>query len=303
MKQSLLSRIFNLLLILLRRPIRSRGQFDALRARLARMDARDANKAERLCRIDEVAQSHCQSGVLEPLDFSGDRSAARYVLFFHGGAYCLHSPNRYRLMLAGICQRLGAIGVLPDYRLAPEHPHPAAIDDCYESYVMLLEKGVDASRIALLGDSAGGGLVLSVLARIRAAGLAMPSSASLFSPAGDWTLSAPSFYENEGRDPMFRVSSFLFFRSLYLGTTEATDLDASPLRQAFEGYPPLYFTTSSTELMRDIAVIGADKARAAGVPVELDIWPGQCHDLQLMSMLPEAREAMERFYGFINRYW
>ncbi|POP54646.1 alpha/beta hydrolase [Zhongshania marina] len=303
MKQSFRSRILNFFLKLLRRPIWNLGQLKALRARFAKLDARAIGKADLLCRISQIDLSHCQADILQPLEFSDDLIGAKHILFFHGGAYCLRSPNTYRAMLAGICSNLGAIGVLPDYRLAPEHPHPAAIDDCFESYKSLIEKGVPAHHIALLGDSAGGGLVLSILDKIRAAALPMPSSASLFSPAGDWTLSGRSLFENEGRDPMFRLSSFLFFRSLYLAGYKASDPAVSPLLAPFDGYPPMYFTASSTELLRDVAVEGAEKARAAGVSVELDIWPGQCHDMQIISFLPESKIALNKLCEFIAKHW
>jgi monoterpene epsilon-lactone hydrolase len=303
MRQSIRSRLLNFLLRLLRRPLWNLAQLMSLRARFAKLDKRVAGKADLLCRISQVDLSHCRADVLQPLDFSDDPASAKHLLLFHGGAYCLHSPNTYRAMLAGICSNLGAIGVLPDYRLAPEHPHPAAIDDCFESYQMLLGKGVQPSRIALLGDSAGGGLVLSILAKIRDAKLPMPTSASLFSPSGDWTLSGPSLYENEGRDPMFRLSSFLFFRSLYLAGHDASDPEVSPLLASFETYPPMYFTASSTELLRDVAVAGAAKAREAGVPVEIDIWPGHCHDMQLMAVLPESKIALNKLCEFITKHW
>ncbi|WP_269620445.1 alpha/beta hydrolase [Zhongshania sp. BJYM1] len=303
MKQSIRSRLLNFVLRLLRRPIWNLGQLRALRKRFERLDMRVAGKAELLCRISDINLSHCKADVLQPVDFADDALKAKHVLFFHGGAYCLRSPNTYRAMLAGICANLGAIGVLPDYRLAPEHPHPAAIDDCFESYTKLLESGVPANHIALLGDSAGGGLVLSILARIRDAKLPMPASASLFSPAGDWTLSGRSLFENEGRDPMFRLSSFLFFRSLYLLDYDASDPSVSPLLAPFDGYPPMYFTASSTELLRDVAVVGAQKARDAGVSVEIDIWPGQCHDMQLMSILPESKVALDKLCEFITKHW
>ncbi|WP_369409785.1 alpha/beta hydrolase [Zhongshania aquimaris] len=303
MKQSIRSRLLNFVLRLIRRPIRNHGQLMALRRRFAKLDERLVGNAERLCRISQVDLSHCQTDVLQTIDFSDDPIKAKHVLLFHGGAYCLRSPNTYRSMLAGICNNLGAIGVLPDYRLAPEHPHPAAIEDCFESYKMLLDKGVAADHIALLGDSAGGGLVLSILAKIREENLPMPTSASLFSPAGDWTLSGASLFQNEGRDPMFRLSSFLFFRSLYLDGHNTTDPAVSPLLASFSGYPPMYFTASETELLRDVAIVGAEKAREAGVTVEIDIWPGQCHDMQLMSILPESKVALNKLCEFIAKHW
>jgi monoterpene epsilon-lactone hydrolase len=303
MKQSIRSRLLNFILTLIRRPIWNLAQLRGLRTRFANLDKRAVGKAEQLCRINRIDLSHCQADVLQPLEFAGDQLSAKHLLFFHGGAYCLRSPHTYRAMLAGICNNLGSIGVLPDYRLAPEHPHPAAIDDCFESYQMLLDKGVPANHIALLGDSAGGGLVLSILAKIRHAGLPMPTSASLFSPAGDWTLSGASLYENEGRDPMFRLSSFLFFRSLYLAGYDASDPAVSPLLDSFEGYPPMYFTASSTELLRDVAVVGAEKARDAGVSVEIDIWPGHCHDMQILSMLPDSKIALDKFCEFVAKHW
>jgi len=303
MKQSIRSRLFNFFLMLIRRPIWNQAQLHALRKRLAGLDMRAEGRAEKLCLISVKAINHCDVDVLQPLDHVEAAGQGRHILFFHGGAYCLRSPHTYRAMLAGLCVNVGAVGILPDYRLAPEHPHPAGIDDCFESYRMLLDMGVAAKDIAFCGDSAGGGLVLSVLAMARDAGLPLPASASLLSPAGDWGLTGASFYENEGRDPLFRLSSFLFFRSLYIGNYQTSDPAVSPLLSSFAGYPPMYFSASSTELLRDVATEGAAKARAAGIEVEMDLWPGHCHDVQLMSFLPDSRIALNKVCDFMNKHW
>lgn len=224
------------------------------------------------------------------------------ILFFHGGAYCMHHPNMYRLLLADLCGRLELDGFIPDYRLAPEHPHPAGIEDCYAVYQELLSLGYKPENLVMLGDSAGGGLAVSVLQKAYIEGAPMPSCAVLLSPAGDWSLLGKSFYENERRDPMFNLSTLLYFRDLYLDGHSMTDPMVSPLYGSFDGFPPLYVTASSTELIRDIAVGYVEKTHAAGGSAQLEMAEGLVHDYPVIGFLPESRATRSRIVEFCRRH-
>src|SRR5690606_26810288 len=291
--------LFNLILKLRRRRYRDLKDLHTLRKSGNGLEKLMAGKVKRTPGLASAAlggvdtDRYCAGETLDtPV------AERKVLLLLHGGAYCLHSPNLYRLLLAELCARLGAEGYAPNYRLAPEHPHPAGIDDCQALYQDLLASGYRPQHIALVGDSAGGGLALSLMQRARDSGLPLPCCAALLSPAGDWSLSGASFYLNDGLDPMFNLSSMLFFRALYLAGHASTDPEVSPLLGSFAGLPPLYLTTSSTELMRDIAVTAAAKAREAGGEATLDIAEGLCHDYPIMGFLQEGRSARNKVVEF-----
>ena len=304
MKRSWQSYLFNLIVWLLRKRFRRTEQLHKQRAQLFKLDQRFTGRAETLCELRSESLSNFSVDWLVPhTQEQAENSDAKLLLFFHGGAYCLSSPMMYRWFIARHCQQLSAQAIMPDYRLSPEHKHPCAIDDCLETYKHVLEQGYRPENIALIGDSAGGGLALSLLVLIREQGLPMPASATLISPAGDWTLSGASFYESDGRDPFFHLSSLLFYRSLHLGDFSTADPIASPIFSDFNSFPPLYISASTTEMLRDIATKAAEKAKVAGVEVTLELASGLCHDWPLMDFLPESHATNERINGFIQNNW
>ncbi len=170
--------------------------------------------------------------------------AERVVLYLHGGSFAFRFPTAHASLAARLCRRLGARALIPDYRLAPEHPFPAAPDDCHAAYRGLLAQGVDPGSIVLAGDSAGGNLALVTLVRARAAGEPLPSCAVLLSPAVDCTMGSPSMSAYDGRDPMIRLASLLVLRRLYVPSPHLyTNPEVSPLFADFTGFPPLFFQT------------------------------------------------------------
>jgi len=227
----------------------------------------------------------------------------RVILYMHGGAFCLRMPHLYRAFLGQLCLRSQAVGVMPDYRLAPDHPHPAAIHDCFSAYNSLLNSGVSPRAVALVGDSAGGGLCLSVLQLVREHGLPMPRCVGLMSTSGDWTMSGPSFLENRRRDVLFSLGAMRHYRKLYLQGAAAGDPLASPVFANCQGFPPVHLAVAEAELLRDVSVAVANNFRAAGVPVELDVWPGLFHAFQMLPLLPESRIAIQRLIDFLDRQW
>jgi len=292
------SLLLNQLLRLQRVDLRHTGHIRALRRRVL---ALDAQRGRRLA--SRIRQRPCTLGDV-PADYvQADASPnPRCLLYLHGGAFCIHSPWLYLALVADLCHRIGMDGVIPDYRLAPEHPFPAGLQDCLASYRALLAQGVAAHDIVVAGDSAGGQLALSMLALAAAEGLPMPSCAVLISTGGDWTLSGVSFAANIRRDVMFRMESLLFLREIYLGATAPDDPLASPLFGHFEGLPPLYLVASRDELMRDISIGITDKARAAGGTAELRLWDGVCHAFPLFGVLPESQQARADIASFVRHH-
>ena len=225
----------------------------------------------------------------------------RVILYLHGGSFAFRFPNAHASLAARLCRRLRARALSPDYRLAPEYPFPAAPDDCHAAYRGLLAQGINPRNIVLAGDSAGGNLALVTLCRARAAGEPLPSCAVLLSPALDCTMESPSITTFDGRDPLIRRASLFVLRRHYVPSTFLfTNPEVSPLFADFRGLPPLLFQVGSTELLRDEATRGANRAFLADVDVELELWPGATHVFQLVEFLPEARLAIDHIVRFVR---
>ncbi|SAK40021.1 alpha/beta hydrolase domain-containing protein [Caballeronia pedi] len=223
------------------------------------------------------------------------------ILYLHGGGYYFCSPRSHRAITFGLAVPANARVFSLDYRLAPEHRFPAALDDSVAAYRRLLEDGVPAQSIVIAGDSAGGGLALATLLAVRDARDPLPAAGVLFSPWTDLTCGGDSMRTNDGRDPMYHASVFPRVAAQYLGTADARTPYASPLFGAFEGLPPLLIQVGDTELLLDDSTRVAAQARAAGVRVELDIWRDVPHIFQIWApFMPEAREALARAATFID---
>jgi acetyl esterase/lipase len=224
----------------------------------------------------------------------------RTLFYLHGGSFAFRFPNAHAAFAARLCRRLGARALIPDYRLAPEHPYPAALDDCGVAWRWMLTRGHDAGTVIFLGDSAGGNLALVTLQRACRAGEPLPCCAVLLSPAVDCTLESRSIVDNEDLDPMLSLPDLLVLRRRYVPLPELySDPDVSPLFADFAGLPPLFLQAGSSEILRDEAVRTAQRAHAAGVDVELELWPQTPHAFQMASFLPEAAQAMDQIVHFI----
>lgn len=227
---------------------------------------------------------------------------SRVLLYLHGGAFIARSPETHAAMLASWCSHLEAVALMVDYRLAPEHPYPAALDDCHEAYRWLLRQGHDPRQIVISGDSAGGNLVLALLQRLRSAGEAMPACAVLLSPFLDFTLSGTSAVSNARRDPVFTPAFALAIRACYAPPERFLDGSVSPLYGNFHGLPPMLFQVGSTEMLLDDAVRAAARAHDSGVPVSLEIWDRLPHVFQALPVLPQAHEAVGNIIRFIRQH-
>lgn len=223
----------------------------------------------------------------------------RVVLLLHGGGFCVHLPRTYRRFARALADAARATVFVPDYRLAPEHPFPAASDDSLAVYRSLLAGGWDPRRLAVVGDSAGGNLALVTLLRARDEGLPLPACAVAISPAADLTLSSGSFTTNAEADPLVPAAILGALASQYVDEARARHPYASPMLGDFASLPPLHIVAGSTEVLLDSALGSAAAARKAGVAVELRVWDSMPHAFPLLSFLPEARSALAEAARFI----
>lgn len=226
------------------------------------------------------------------------RSAKATLVYLHGGAFMAGSPRLYR-STARFFARAGFDVFVPAYRLAPKHRFPAALDDVTAAYERLAARG---GRLALAGDSAGGGLALSLMLRLRARGLPLPHAAALFSPWTDLSASGASVRANEGKDPIFTRRALRLAARQYLGEASVRDPEASPLHGDLSGLPPLLAHVGADELLLDDSRRLAERAAAAGTAIELKIFPLVPHGWQLgAAFMPEARESLREAAAFLAR--
>jgi epsilon-lactone hydrolase len=226
----------------------------------------------------------------------------RTLLYLHGGGYFFCSPLTHRSITVTLGTSAQARVFSLDYRLAPEHRFPAAIEDAVAAYRQLLADGTPASRIVIGGDSAGGGLTLSTLLALRAAGDPLPAGAILFSPWTDLAGTGATLVSNDKSDVMFTGEGIKSGGQFYLGDTLGTDPLASPLYADLAGLPPLFVQASGSEVLLADSTRLVDKARAAGVTVEFEIWPKLPHVWQIFTpFLPEARAALAKTSDFMRR--
>lgn len=224
----------------------------------------------------------------------------RVVLYLHGGGYVIGSVNTHRSLVARIAREAGARCFSLDYRLAPENPYPAAVEDAVAAYRGLVASGIAPGDIVVSGDSAGGGLTLATLLSLRDAGDALPAAAVCLSPWTDLVGTGASHNDPEIRDPMINLPGLQLMGQLYAGA-HASDPLASPLHADFHGLPPLYILVGTRELLLDDSVRVADKAREAGVPVLLEKGAGLIHVWPLLGdAVPEAADGVKNIGAFIR---
>ena len=220
------------------------------------------------------------------------------LLYLHGGAYALGLTNVHRDLAARLARATRLRGLAIDYRLAPEHPFPAALEDATTAYHWLLAQGVEPSRIILGGDSAGGGLALATLVALRDAGSPLPAGAVCLSPWTDLAHSGASIRSKARVDPMLSPESSVRYAGYYAGERALTSPLISPLYADLKGLPPLLFQVGTDEILLDDARRCAEKAREAGGKVTLEVWEGMFHVFQTVSFLPETKKAVQRLAEF-----
>ncbi|HYB41751.1 MAG TPA: alpha/beta hydrolase [Candidatus Methylomirabilis sp.] len=284
---------------------------DVVRAHLAKLPPADSltlaerraqyERAERVFPTPAEVKVERVTAPAAPAEWLRPPSAAagRVVLYLHGGGYSIGSPRSHRHLAAAIAGSAGASALLLDYRLAPEHPFPAAVDDAVAAYRWLLDQGIPPQGVVVAGDSAGGGLTVATLLALREAAIPLPAGGVCISPWADLTCTAGSYETKATADPIVRRAGVQEMARAYLGQTDPRTPLASPIFADLRGLPPILIHVGSDEVLLDDAVVLADRAKAAGVPVTLAVWDRMVHVWHwFLPMLDEAEAAVESIGRF-----
>jgi monoterpene epsilon-lactone hydrolase len=217
------------------------------------------------------------------------------VLYLHGGAMLMCSPATHRELAARLSAEIGAPLLLPDFRLAPEHPFPAALEDTIAVYRWLLDSGWSADRLAIGGDSSGGGLALQTLLSLRDAGTPLPATAFAMSPVANWVqLRSTAYAIRAAVDPLLTLETMRWSSGLYVADHDRNDPLLFLPGADLSGLPPLAIHVGEDEILLSDATRLAERARAAGVEVELTAWPGMWHGFPATaSVVPEAKRCLK----------
>lgn len=235
--------------------------------------------------------------VIPPVEAEG-----KVLMYCHGGGYATGSNHTHKPLLTQICKSAGVRGLLFEYRLAPEHPYPAAIEDAVEVYKHLLKEGYSPDSIALGGDSAGGGLSMATLYRLRSLGIPLPSCVILLSPWLDLTASSDSLLVNESHDAMINVEAMEYYIKNYAGDADVRNPEISPLFGDVKGLPPMYIQVCKNEVLLDDSLSFHQKCKEQNISCRLDVYGDLLHVWQAFwPVLPEARRANKELGLFVGK--
>jgi epsilon-lactone hydrolase len=287
------------------RPETLKLRIDVERARALTAKRVWSPRVPRDWRLRELSGAHdapLRGEWLERVDSATGLAGNPTVLYCHGGGYYFCSPRTHRSIVFGLATRADASIFSLDYRLAPEHRFPAALDDTLAAYRQLIAMGTSPESIVIAGDSAGGGLALATLVALRDAGDPLPAGGLLFSPWTDLAAAGASIRTNDSADPMFCGASIKLGAQVYLGDTPPTHPYASPVYADLQGLPPLYVMAGSTEVLLDDSQRVANNARAAGVDCEFEVWKNMPHVWPMFApFIPEANRALDHAAAFVRR--
>jgi epsilon-lactone hydrolase len=226
----------------------------------------------------------------------------RVILYLHGGGYVLCSTKTHRPLVCRFVRASGARALVIDYRRAPEHPHPAAVEDALAAYRWLLDSGVESSRIAVMGDSAGGGLTLVLLQLLRDHQIPLPACAICLSPWTDLTCSGDSVKRKRRKDPVLYGPFLPAYARLYMPEGDLAQPTASPLFGDFSNLPPILIHVGTDEVLLDDSIRVAEKAAKTNTPVELKVWRRMIHVFQAAASIhPKARQSIQEIGNYIEK--
>jgi epsilon-lactone hydrolase len=227
----------------------------------------------------------------------------RAVLYLHGGGYAIGSLNTHRRMAYDISAACGARVLVIDYRLAPEHPFPAAVDDATKAWRWLLQQGLSPGRLAIAGDSAGGGLTIASLVNLRDLKLALPACAVAISPWVDLEGIGTSMTARSAQDPMVQKPGLKWMADMYLAGKDPKTPLAAPLHADLKGLPPVLVQVGSAETLLDDATRLAEKLHTSGCEVRLAVWPNQLHVFPFFApILSEGRDGCLEIGTYIRSH-
>jgi epsilon-lactone hydrolase len=250
---------------------------------------------------DVSVQPVTANGVRAEWTSTPDADPSNAILYLHGGGYVICSPDSHRHLVAEVGRASGSRTLAIDYRLAPEHPFPAPVEDTVAAYRYLLDSGLKPSRIALAGDSAGGGLVVGALLAIREAGLPLPACGWCISPWVDMEALGESFTDRAAADPTVQKETIQMMAQWYLGGANPRHPHAAPIYGDLRGLPPLLIQVGAAETLLDDSIVLARKAGAADVLVDLQIWPEMIHIWHIFfPMLSAGRRAIASGGTFVR---
>lgn len=238
--------------------------------------------------VEAVTAAGVNGEWLTPENVAGER----ILYYIHGGGYCLGSLASHRMFVAWLARKLRCRALHIDYRLAPEHPFPAGLNDVVAVYKWILDQGIRPADVWIGGESAGGGLTLAALVSLRDAGLPLPAAGLLISPWIDLTMSGKSIQSRAASDPMITHAYMRNAAGMYHGDQDPRSPLISPLFAGLHGLPPLLVHVGENEVLLDDAKGLAERCRLAGTEVTLKIWDDLFHAFPLFSYIPEAGEAM-----------
>ena len=251
-----------------------------------------------------------KEAVVEPVDAGGvqaewisfaGHNPAEVILYLHGGGYVFGGLDSHRDIGWRLAQATGKKVLLIDYRLAPEHVFPAAVEDAFAAYTWLLEQGLAADNLVVAGDSAGGGLSLALALKLKAESVVLPGALVLLSPWCDLTLQSPTIDANDASDVMLSRGALQRFANLYLDEHDPTAIYASPLLGDLSGLPRTYVIVGSGEVLRGDTDALVAALSAADVPVSVKVWEDMMHVFPIAAQLiPEGRVAIEDIAEFLR---
>jgi acetyl esterase/lipase len=269
----------------------------------------NATFAQRRAGMERISERVAKDVDCTPVDADGVRAewivppgviGDRVILYLHGGGYTMGSINSHRAMISRIARASNARALALDYRLGPEHPFPAAVEDVVTAYRWLLAQHYLPGRIVFAGDSAGGGLTLAALLAIRDMGEPLPAAAVPISPWTDLQGTGASVTTKAAKDPMVEMGSLTSSAKAYLGDQDARNPHASPLYGDFRGLPPMLIQVGEAEILLDDATRVAERAKAAGVEVDLEVWDEMIHVWHVFAkLLPEGQQAIDKIGKFV----
>ncbi|MGC1677387.1 MAG: alpha/beta hydrolase [Candidatus Binataceae bacterium] len=269
----------------------------------------NATPAQRRAGMEKISEHVARDVICTPVDVAGiraewveapDAAADRVILYLHGGGYVMGSIGTHRAMVARIARASNARALLIDYRLAPEHPFPAAVDDAVAAYRWLVAQGCKSGRIVIAGDSAGGGLALATLLKLRDLGVTLPAAGVGISPWTDLQGTGESVKTKAAIDPMVTQENLAISAKSYYANHDPKDPLISQIHADFRGLPPLLLQVGESEILLDDATRVAARAKAAGVNVELEIWPEMIHVWHVFAkILPEGQQAIDKLGKFV----